>query len=80
VPGSIDVNIMSKGDRDLYRDGAKLPAKYSDASAALRGFAQSTLASSIVLSAGINPRLYSYAAEFDDFFPDENGLLKRRSF
>ena len=78
VPGSIDVNIMSKGDRDLYRDGAKLPAKYSDASAAFRGFAKSTLASSIVLSAGINPRLYSYAAEFDDFFPDENGLLKKK--
>ena len=70
VPGSIDVNIMSKGDRDVYRNGEKLPAKYSDASAALRGFAESTLASSIVFSAGMNPRLYSYAAEFADFFPD----------
>ena len=78
VPGSIDVNIMSKGDRDLYRNGEKLPAKYSDASAALRGFAESTLASSIVFSAGINPRLYSYAAEFDDFFPDANGELKKK--
>ena len=79
VPGSIDVNIMSKGDRDLYRDGEKLPAKYSDASAALRGFAESTLASSIVFSAGINPRLYSYAAEFDDFFPDEHGVLEEEN-
>ena len=35
VPGSIDVNIMSKGDRDVYRDGEKLPARFSDASAAL---------------------------------------------
>jgi hypothetical protein len=78
VPGSIDVNIMSKGDRDIYRDGEKLPAKYSDASAAFRGFAQSTLASSIVLSAGINPRLYGYAAEFDDFFPGERGVLKKK--
>ena len=78
VPGSIDVNIMAKGDRDIYRNGEKLPAKYSDASAALRGFAESTLASSIVFSAGINPRLYSYAAEFDDFFPDKNGLLKKK--
>lgn len=78
VPGGIDVNIMSKGDRDLYRDGEKLPAKYSDASAALRGFAESTLRSSIVLSAGINPRLYGYAAEFDDFFPDEQGELKKK--
>lgn len=78
VPGTIDVNIMSKGDRDVYRDGEKLPAKYSDASAALRGFAESTLASSIVLSAGINPRMYSYAAEFNDFFPDANGFLKKK--
>ena len=78
TPGDIDVNIMSKGDRDLYRDGEKLPAKYSDASAALRGFADSTLRSSIVLSAGINPRLYGYAAEFADFFPNEHGELKKK--
>jgi hypothetical protein len=78
TPGSIDVNIMSKGDRDIYRNGEKLPAMYSDALAALRGFANSTLASSIVFSAGFNPRLYSYATEFDDFFPDEHGLLKKK--
>jgi hypothetical protein len=78
APGSIDVNIMAKGDRDLYRDGEKLPPRFSDASAALRGFAESTLRSSIVLSAGMNPRLYSYAAEFSDFFPDEQGLLKKK--
>lgn len=78
VPGSIDVNIMSKGDRDLYRNGEKLPAKFSDASAALRGFAESTLASSIVFSAGINPRLYSYVAEFEDFFPDSHGVFKKK--
>ncbi|MBU4271513.1 MAG: hypothetical protein KKE86_05855 [Planctomycetes bacterium] len=78
VPGSINVNIMSKGDRDLYRDGEKLPAKYSDASAALRGFANSTLSSSIIFSAGISPRLYGYVAEFDDFFPNERGELKKK--
>jgi hypothetical protein len=78
VPGSIDVNIMSKSDRDEYRQGEKLPAKYSIASAALRGYAQSTLRSSIVFSAGFNPRLYSYATDFDDFFPDENGRFKKK--
>ncbi len=78
VPGSIDVNIMSKGDRDVYRDGEKLPARFSDASAALRGYANSSLASSIVFSAGINPRLYGYIAEFDDFFPDQHGALKKK--
>ena len=78
TPGSIDVNIMSKSDRDVYRHGEKLPAKYSVASAALRGYAESTLRSAIVFSAGFNPRLYSYTAEFDDFFPDENGCFKKK--
>lgn len=77
VPGRIDVNIMSKGDRDVYRQGEKLPAKYSDASAALRGFAESTLRSAMVFSAGMNPRLYSYTAEFADFLPDEQGTLQK---
>jgi len=77
VPGSIDVNIMTKLDRDVYWDGKKLPAEFSDAMAALRGFANSTLNSSVVFSAGINQRLYTYAATFDDFFPDNNGELKK---
>lgn len=78
TPGSIDVNIMAKSDRDVYRHGEKLPPKYSPAMAALRGYAESTLCSSIVFSAGFNPRLYSYAAEFADFFPDENGCFKKK--
>jgi hypothetical protein len=78
VPGSIDVNIMAKGDRDVYRDGEKLPPRFSDASAALRGFARSALTSSIAFSAGMNPRLYTYASEFPDFFPDEHGRLKKK--
>jgi hypothetical protein len=78
VPGGIDVNIMSKGDRDCYRNGEKMSVIYSDASAALRGFAQSTLRSSMVFSAGFNPRLYGYISEFHDFLPDENGELKKK--
>jgi hypothetical protein len=78
MPGSIDVNIMVKGDRDIYANGEKLPPRFSDASAALRGFAESELASSIVFSAGTNPRLYAYAAEFSDFFPDKDGQLKKK--
>ena len=69
---------MSKGDRDLYRNGEKLPATFSDASAALRGYARSTLRSSIVFSAGFNPRMYNYVAEFDDFFPGAAGELKKK--
>ncbi|MBB6369996.1 hypothetical protein [Chryseobacterium shigense] len=77
-PGSIDVNIMTKVDKDNYKKDEQLPVIFNDAHASLRGFAQSKLSSSMVLSAGMNPRLYSYIEEFDDFFPDQNGFLKKK--
>jgi len=77
--GAIDVNIMSKVDK-LNKDvhGEMLPDEYSDASASLRGFANSTLTSSLILSAGMNPRLYNYLEKFDDFYPDENGSFRKK--
>jgi hypothetical protein len=77
-PGNIDVNIMTKVDKDNFHKNEQLPAIYNDAHASLRGFANSKLSSSVVLSAGMNPRLYSYIEEFDDFFPDEKGFLKKK--
>jgi len=76
--GSIDVNIMTKVDKDNHINNEKLPIEYNDAHAALRGFANSDLSSSIILSAGMNPRLYSYMEQFDDFYPDENGHIKKK--
>ncbi|MGI9532709.1 hypothetical protein [Lutimonas sp.] len=76
--GSIDVNIMTKLDKVNYVKGEKLPTEYNDAHAALRGFALSKLESSIVLSAGMNPRLYSYMEQFDDFYPDKNNHVKKK--
>lgn len=76
--GSIDVNIMTKLDKDNFKNGEKLPSEFNDAHAALRGFANSDLESSVILSAGMNPRLYSYIEKFDDFFPDENGYIKKK--
>ncbi|MFA8341900.1 MAG: hypothetical protein ACEPO8_02895 [Rhodothermaceae bacterium] len=76
--GAIDVNIMTKLDKANKKGSETLPAEYNDAHAALRGFANSSLESSIVLSAGINPKLYSYFENFDDFFPDENGNIKKK--
>ena len=64
--GSIDVNIMAKVDNN------------SDSLSALRGFAESNLTTSVILSAGMNPKLYSYISQFDDFFPDENGELRKQ--
>lgn len=76
--GSIDVNIMTKLDKVNYKDGVELPVEYNDAHAALRGFANSNLHSSLVLSAGMSPRLYSYIENFKDFFPDVNGVIKKK--
>lgn len=77
--GAIDVNIMTKCDRINYtKDGQPLAAEYSDALAALRGFANSRLNSAVIFSAGMNPKLYSYCESFEDFFPDENGKLNKR--
>lgn len=78
VMGAIDVNIMTKVDKDNYKKDEKLSVEYNDAHAALRGFANSKLSSSVVLSAGMNPRLYSYMGQFDDFFPDAHGNFKKR--
>ena len=78
VPGNIDVNIMTKVDRAYYKKGEPLPSEFTDTKAALRGYANSTLDSSIVLSAGLNPPLYSYIANFPDFFPDKNGKIKKK--
>ena len=78
VPGNIDVNIMTKLDREYYRGKEKLSHEYSDALAALRGFALSDLDSSIIFSAGMNQRLYAYITQFEDFFPDNNGRFKKR--
>ena len=78
VMGSIDVNIMTKVDKENYIKKEKLPTEYNDAHAALRGFANSTLSSSVILSAGMNPRLYSYLENFEDFYPDANGNIKKK--
>jgi hypothetical protein len=79
LPGSIDVNIMSKIDPTNYdEEGNALPPEFCDAMAAFRGFANSTLDSAVVLSAGYNPRLYVYIAEFPDFLPDAQGRLRKR--
>ena len=76
--GAIDVNIMTKVDKENFNKSDALPVMYNDAHSALRGFANSKLSSSIVLSAGMNPRLYSYFEQFSDFYPDLNNQLKKK--
>ncbi|GGH69011.1 hypothetical protein HNQ91_002722 [Filimonas zeae] len=79
VAGAIDVNVMAKVDKqNTDAEGNSLPSEYSDALAALRGFANSNLQSSVVLSAGYNPRLYNYIDQFSDFLPDAKGQLRKK--
>jgi hypothetical protein len=79
TPGRINVNIMTKLDRINYNTaGEQLPEEFSDALAALRGYANSTLESGIVLSAGLNRRLYTYIDKFADFFTDSLGHIKKQ--
>jgi hypothetical protein len=78
-PGDINVNIMTKLDRNNYdAKGELLPAEFSDALSALRGYAQSSLKSAIIFSAGINRRLYTYVEQFKDFYADATGEIKKR--
>ena len=76
--GDIDVNIMTKVDKDNFVKSEQLPIEFNDAHASLRGFAKSNLSSSVVLSAGMNPRLYSYFENFNDFYPNSQGQLKKK--
>jgi len=79
TPGSIDVNIMAKVDAlGNGTDGLPMSSEFSDASAALRGYANSKLSSALVLSAGFNPRLYGYLSDFQDFYRDASGHIKKK--
>jgi len=72
--GEIQVNIMAKVDRmNPDTNGEQL----SDSLTALKGFAESDINSPVVLSAGMNPRLYSYLENFADFLPDQSGKFKK---
>lgn len=77
--GSIDVNIMTKTDRDNFDKHGNLLPDGSDAVSALRGYAKSNLAnSSIVFSAGMNPRLYNYLGNCTEFDVNNDGGFTKK--
>lgn len=78
-PGSIDVNIMTKTDRNNYTKKGDLLEEGSDALAALRGYAKSELEnSSVIFSAGTNLRLYNYLENWKTFdVNDDGGFTKK---
>ena len=67
-PGRIDVNIMTKVDKNNHDKEGNLLTDSSDAVAALRGYANSGLTNSaIIFSAGLNPRLFNYLEKLPAF-------------
>ena len=76
--GSIDVNIMAKVDKVNFANHINLGNENTDALAALRGFANSELQSAVVISAGLNPRLYSYIEDFTYFYPNADSNFSKK--
>ena len=79
VSGAIDVNIMTKLDKTNHDKEGNVIADGSDAVAALRGYANSSLTnSSIILSAGLNPRLFNYMEKLSSFDRNEDGTFDKK--
>lgn len=78
-PGDIEVNIMTKVDKvNLKKDGTPIEDG-SDALTALKGYAESDIGqSSIIFSAGMNPRLFNYMEKFDAFDAIGWGEFKKK--
>ena len=77
--GSIDVNIMTKLDKSNYTKDGVLIEDGSDALSALRGYAKSGLTnSSVIFSAGMNPRLYNYIEKLREFDAKELGQFEKK--
>ena len=78
-PGNIDVNILTKTDRNNYNKHGELIEDASDAVAALRGYAKSNLTnSSVIFSAGMNPRLYNYLGNCNEFDVNKEGGFTKK--
>jgi len=78
-PGSIDVNIMTKLDRNVFDKQGQLVEDGSEAVTALRGYAKSSLAgSSVIFSAGMNPRLYNYLENCSEFDANEHEQFNKK--
>ena len=78
-PGSIDVNIMTKTDRNNFNKAGEMIEDGSDAVVALRGFATSELEnSSVIFSAGTNLRLYNYLENCSGFDVNTDGGFTKK--
>ena len=79
LPGCIDVNIMTKLDKNQLDKEGNVITDGSDAVTALKGYMNSELTnSSVVFSAGMNPRLYNYLDNFEQFRTVKDGSFVKR--
>lgn len=79
VAGRIDVNILTKVDGETYDENGDVIANGSNAVTVLRGFINSDLKNSaIILSAGMNPRLYGYLEDKETFYPDADSQFNKK--
>jgi hypothetical protein len=78
-PGAIEVNIMTKVDKNNLDEAGAPKENGSDALEALKGYAKSELSnSSVIFSAGMNPRLYNYLENFREFDALGWGQFKKK--
>ncbi|WP_037373772.1 nitronate monooxygenase family protein [Salinimicrobium xinjiangense] len=78
-PGAIEVNIMTKVDKNNKDKAGEIIPDGSDALGALKAYAESDLDNSaVIFSAGMNPRLYNYLENFRDFDATAWGEFKKK--
>ena len=77
--GAIEVNIMTKVDKNNFDKSGEVIENGSDALEALKAYAQSSLDNSaVIFSAGMNPRLYNYLEDFREFDASAWGTFSKR--
>ena len=78
-PGGIEVNIMTKVDKNNTDKNGEILPDGSDALGALKAYAESTLENSaVIFSAGMNPRLFNYLENFREFDAVAWGVFKKK--
>ncbi|MFD0976012.1 hypothetical protein [Salinimicrobium gaetbulicola] len=78
-PGAIEVNIMTKVDKNNKDQKGEIIPDGSDALGALKAYAESDLENSaVIFSAGMNPRLFNYLENFREFDASDWGVFKKK--
>lgn len=78
-PGAIEVNIMTKVDKNNKDAQGEIIPDGSDALGALKAYAESDLENSaVIFSAGMNPRLFNYLENFREFDASGWGEFRKK--